>query len=112
MPAPHIGVRLSTARMSWMVCLCLLPSALWGVFLFGLPALGVLGISIGTAALAELAATLPFRRFTLADGSAVLTGCIIGLLCPRACPCTCRQRRLLSASSSSNRPSAAWGRTG
>ena len=60
-PAPHIGVRLSTARMSWMVCLCLLPSAAWGVFLFGLPALGVLGVSIGAAALAELAATLPFR---------------------------------------------------
>ena len=86
MPAPHIGVRLSTARMSWMVCLCLLPSALWGVFLFGLPALGVIGVSIGAAALAELAVTLPFRRFTLADGSAVLTGCIIGLLLPAGVP--------------------------
>jgi len=86
MPAPHLGVRMSTARMTWMVSLCLLAAAAWGVFLFGLPALGVLAVSIGTAALAELAVTLPFRRFTLADGSAVLTGCIVGLLMPAGVP--------------------------
>ena len=86
MPAPHLGVRMSTARMTWTVSLCLLPSALWGVFLFGLPGLGVLIVSVGTAALVELAATLPFRRFTLADGSAVLTGRIVGLLMPAAVP--------------------------
>jgi electron transport complex protein RnfD len=86
MPAPHLGVRLSTARMTWLVSLCLFPAALWGVFLFGPPALGVLIVSVGTAALVELAATLPFRRFTLADGSAVLTGCIVGLLMPAAVP--------------------------
>jgi electron transport complex protein RnfD len=86
LPAPHIGVRLSTARMTWMVCLCLLLPAAWGIFLFGLPALGVLGVSLAAAALAELAATLPFRRFTLADGSAVLTGCIVALLMPAGVP--------------------------
>ena len=86
MPAPHIGVRLTSARMSWMVCLCLLPSAAWGVFLFGWPAAEVLAVSIGTAVLVELAATLPFARFTLADGSAVLTGGIIGLLLPAGAP--------------------------
>jgi electron transport complex protein RnfD len=77
---------MTTARMAWTVSLCLLPSALWGVFLFGLPAVGVLAASIGTAALAELAATLPFGRFTLADGSAFLTGCIVGLLMPAGAP--------------------------
>ena len=86
MPAPHLGVRLSTKRMTWMVSLGLFPAAAWGVFLFGLPAMGVLAVSIGTAALAELAVTLPSRRFTLADGSAFLTGCIVGLLMPAGVP--------------------------
>ena len=86
MPAPHLGVRMSTARMTWLVTLCLLAPAAWGVFLFGLPALGVLAASVGTAALAEIAVTLPFRHFTLADGSAVLTGCIVGLLMPAGVP--------------------------
>ena len=86
MPAPHIGVGMSTARMTWLVTLCLLPAAAWGVFLFGSPALVVLAFSIGSAAIAELAATLPFGRFTLRDGSAVLTGCIVGLLMPPGVP--------------------------
>lgn len=86
MPAPHIGVRTSAARMTWLVSLCLLPAAGWGVFLFGTPALIVLAFSIGTAVLAELASTLPFGRFTLRDGSAFLTGCIVGLLMPAGAP--------------------------
>ena len=86
MPAPHLGVRTSTTRMTWLVCLSLLPAAAWGVFLFGIPALVVLGFSIATAVLAELASTLPFRRYTLGDGSAVLTGCIVGLLMPAGVP--------------------------
>jgi electron transport complex protein RnfD len=86
MPAPHIGVRMSTARMTWLVSLCLLPASAWGVFLFGTPALIVLGISIGTALLAEIASTLPFGRFTLRDGSAFLTGCLVGLFMPAGVP--------------------------
>jgi electron transport complex protein RnfD len=77
---------MSSARMSWLVCLCLLPAAGWGIFLFGIPALTVLGFSVGTAVLAELASTLPFGRFTLRDGSAVLTGCIVALLMPPGAP--------------------------
>jgi electron transport complex protein RnfD len=86
MPAPHLVVRMSTTRMAWLVFLSLLPAAAWGVFLFGIPALVVLGFSIGTAVLAELASTLPFGRFTLRDGSAALTGCIVGLLMPAGVP--------------------------
>lgn len=86
MPAPHLGVGMSTVRMTWLVSLSLLPAAAWGVFLFGSPALIVLAFSIGAAAAAELAATLPFGRFTLRDGSAVLTGCIVGLLMPPGVP--------------------------
>jgi len=86
MPAPHLSVGMSTSRMTWLVSLCLLPAAGWGVFLFGTPALIVLVVSVCAAVLAELAATLPFRRFTLPDGSAVLTGFIVGLLMPAGVP--------------------------
>jgi electron transport complex protein RnfD len=86
MPAPHLGVRMSTTRMTWLVSLCLLPAAAWGAFLFGTPALIVLGISIGTAILAETACTLPFGRFPLRDGSAFLTGCLVGLFMPSGVP--------------------------
>ena len=86
MPAPHLGVSMSTVRMTWLVTLSLLPAAAWGVFLFGSPALILLAFSIGTAAAAELASTLPFGRFTLRDGSAVLTGLIVGLLMPPGAP--------------------------
>ncbi len=84
--APHLAVRMSTSRMNWLVSLALLPAAGWGVFLFGASALVVLGFSIGAALFAELAATLPFGRFTLRDGSAVLTGCIVGLVMPAGVP--------------------------
>jgi Na+-translocating ferredoxin:NAD+ oxidoreductase subunit D len=85
-PAPHLGVQVSTARMSWSVSLSLFPAAAWGVFLFGLPALLVLASSIG-AALAVEALTAPlFRRFTLQDGSAFLTGLLVGLLMPPGVP--------------------------
>lgn len=72
--------------MNWTVSACLLAAAAWGVFLFDLSALCVLAVSIGAAALSELAVTLPFRRFTLADGSAVLTGFLVGLLLPAGVP--------------------------
>jgi electron transport complex protein RnfD len=86
MPAPHLGVRMSTSRMTWLVSFSLLPAAGWGVFIFGTPALAVLATSIGAAVLAELAATLPFGRFTLRDGSALLTGSIVGLAMPAGAP--------------------------
>jgi len=72
--------------MTWRVTLCLLPAAGWGVFLFGLPAVLVLATSVGVAVAAELLSSLAFRRCTLGDGSAFLTGLLIGLLMPPGVP--------------------------
>jgi electron transport complex protein RnfD len=72
--------------MTWLVTLCLLPAAGWGVFLFGLPAVLVLAASVGAAVTAELLSSLLFRRFSLGDGSAFLTGLLIGLLMPPGVP--------------------------
>ena len=84
--APHLRVGMSTRRMTWLAVASLVPALGFGLALFGIPGLVVVGVSIGSALLAELATTLPFRRFTLADGSALLTGLIVGLLLPAGVP--------------------------
>jgi Na+-translocating ferredoxin:NAD+ oxidoreductase subunit D len=85
-PAPHFGVPVSTARMAWSVSLSLLPATAWGVFLFGPSALLILGSSIGAALVTEALSALLFRRFSLHDGSAFLTGLLVGLLMPPGVP--------------------------
>jgi electron transport complex protein RnfD len=77
---------MSTPKMTWLVSACLLPAAAWGVSMFGGPALIVLGVSVCAALLSELAVTLPFGRFTLGDGSALLTGLLVGLFMPAGVP--------------------------
>jgi electron transport complex protein RnfD len=72
--------------MTWLVSLSLVPAAVWGVCLFGLPAVRVIATSICVAVIAELVSSALFRRFTLADGSALLTGLFVGLLMPAGVP--------------------------
>jgi Na+-translocating ferredoxin:NAD+ oxidoreductase subunit D len=84
--APHIGVRESSARAIWIVALALVPATAWGIALFGLPAVLLIVTTVGASVVVELACTLPFGRFTLIDGSAVLTGLLIALLMPAGAP--------------------------
>jgi len=72
--------------MTWLVSLSLVPAAAWGVFLFGLPAAHVIATSVCVAVIAELGSSALLRRFTLADGSALLTGLLVGLLMPAGAP--------------------------
>jgi electron transport complex protein RnfD len=84
--APHIQGKLSTRRMIWSVVICLLPAGAWGVSVFGMRAAGVLAVSVGSALVCELAAGALARRFSLADGSAFLTGLLVGFLMPPGVP--------------------------
>jgi electron transport complex protein RnfD len=86
-PAPHLHEGTTTAGIMFSVALCLLPAAAWGVFLFGLRALYVLLASVAASLLTELAVSgLFFHRFTLADGSALVTGLLLGLSMPPGVP--------------------------
>ncbi|HVO39485.1 MAG TPA: RnfABCDGE type electron transport complex subunit D [Spirochaetia bacterium] len=85
-PAPHVVGLVSSLRLTWTVAGCLLPAAAWGVFLFRVPALEVLGVAAGSALLAELLTSIFTRRVTLGDGSAFVTGLLIGLLMPPGAP--------------------------
>jgi electron transport complex protein RnfD len=70
----------------WTVSATLAPAALWGVYVFGIQALGVVLVSIAAAMLTEGAFNLVQRRRTLRDGSAFLTGLLIGMNMPPSVP--------------------------
>jgi Na+-translocating ferredoxin:NAD+ oxidoreductase subunit D len=80
--SPHLHSRNNTASIMWSVSAALVPAAVWGVFAFGWRALLVLAVSILAAALAEYLLGKIAHGFTLLDGSAVLTGLLIGMNMP------------------------------
>mgnify|MGYP006274743271 CR=1 FL=1 len=83
---PQIFAPSSTAKIMWAVTGCLLPAAAWGVYLFGTRAALVLGISIACAVVFEAALAALAGKSTLGDGSAVLTGVLLGMSMPPAVP--------------------------
>lgn len=86
-PAPQIHHPDSTAKIMWTVVLALVPAAAWGVYVFGFRVLAVLGVSILSAVLAEWGmAKAAGREIPIQDGSAVLTGLLIGFNLPPAIP--------------------------
>lgn len=82
-PGPHVHAAESTTSIMWWVNASLAPAALWGAFVFGLPALAVIAASIGGAAAAEGISGRALKlRPTLGDGSAVCTGLLLALTLP------------------------------
>lgn len=81
-PAPHIRLFQKTSTIMWFVSLALLPAGVWGINIFGLKALLVLLVSIGSALAAEGLVNLFIRKNTLGDGSAFLTGLLVGYNMP------------------------------
>lgn len=70
----------------WTVNACLLPAAAWGVYVFGVQALWALIASILAAVVTEYLMGRLTGRFTLLDGSAALTGLLVGMNMPPAVP--------------------------
>ncbi len=84
--SPHIHGPLSTNKAMLWVIIALLPSTLWGCFVFGWYALLVVVVSIGSALLAEYLLGLIYHEFTLRDLSAVVTGLLVGMNMPPHVP--------------------------
>lgn len=85
--APHLHEGSSVRRMMLSAAACLLPAAVWTAAAQGAPAWRVLLVSLGASLLTELViAGLAFRRFTLDDGSAALTGLLLGCTLPPGVP--------------------------
>ncbi|TVS19077.1 MAG: RnfABCDGE type electron transport complex subunit D [Gammaproteobacteria bacterium] len=84
-PAPHVHAGTSVAWIMLHVVIALIPACVFAVYLFGLAAL----LTLLVATLSCLAAERLLQRgsaFTLADGSALVTGLIYGLTLPPALP--------------------------
>jgi len=81
--SPHLGSPESTPRIMWSVVGSLVPVCVAGIYFFGPSALLVL-------AAATLGALVTERAFgrggTLGDGSAVITGLLLGLTLPAGIP--------------------------
>lgn len=74
----------STFTVMWSVSLALLPAAIWGFIMFGLSSLWIVLVSIISAMLAEYLLNKAYNKSSLWDGSAFLTGLLIGLNMPPA----------------------------
>ena len=84
--SPHIHGNLRTDKAMLFVVAALIPSALWGVWAFGIRALVVLLVSIASSLLVEYLLGLVSKESTLRDGSALVTGLLVGMNMPPAVP--------------------------
>lgn len=87
--APHAHAPDSVPRLMALVLAAVAPALLYGVILFGWPALNLLMVTILACLLAEAAclrlAGQPLRPF-LSDGSALLTGVLLAMSLPPWAP--------------------------
>lgn len=78
--APHINSGATTRKVMRDVAIALLPAAIAAVVLFGLPALWIILVCVGSAVLSEFLFNLILRKKqTIFDFSAVVTGLILAL---------------------------------
>ena len=82
-PSPHVRAKGKTSLIMLMVIAALLPACVYGVLNFGMHALLILVLSTGSAVAAELVYELVMRKkITVTDGSATVTGLLIGMNMP------------------------------
>ncbi len=85
--SPHIRSKVTTQKIMLCVILALLPAAIFGVWLNGLPAAIIICLSILTAVLTEFCYEKLLKLpVTVADGSAILTGLLLAMNLPAGVP--------------------------
>lgn len=84
---PHIRSPLTTKKIMFTVVLALIPAASAGVVFFGIRALMHMVLCVLSAVLTEFVVQkLMHKKVTISDGSAVLTGLLLGMNLPVAAP--------------------------
>ncbi len=77
----------SITKKNYNLILAALPAVIYGIWLYGLPALGVITFSIACAMLWELIMNLIMKRpISIGDGSAAFTGLVFGMMLPATAP--------------------------
>jgi len=77
--SPHFHSGASTSNIMYSVSAALAPSCIWGIYVFGFRALAVLLVSIVCAVLTEYLLGKINKEFTICDGSALVTGILVGM---------------------------------
>ena len=86
-PSPHVHSGSSIASIYHNILLALLPATLVGFSVYGVSAIQVVCASVASAMLAEALFQLMLRRpVTVADGSAAVSGLLLGLILPAGTP--------------------------
>lgn len=86
-PAPHLKQGETTRSIMIKVMIALLPATLWGISMFGKRALVITLVSVVCSVLFEYLYQRVMRKpITVNDGSAALTGLVIGLSLPVSIP--------------------------
>jgi len=81
--SPHIKSDETTSRIMWTVNLSLMPALLAGIYFFGIRALYVTALCITSSVLFEiLYLKLVNKNSVVSDGSAFLTGLLLGMNMP------------------------------
>ncbi|MBM4171023.1 MAG: RnfABCDGE type electron transport complex subunit D [Ignavibacteria bacterium] len=81
--SPHLHSRWSTKQAMWLVVLALLPSLIASVIFFGVYQLLIVTTSVFFSVLTEtLIKKIRKKKISIADGSAIITGLLLGLILP------------------------------
>lgn len=85
--SPHVRSKVTTQGIMFTVILALMPATLAGILNFGLRALLVILLSVGTCVAAEAVYEhFMHKKITVNDGSAILTGLLLALNLPASAP--------------------------
>ena len=83
---PHVRSKLTTSGIMLMVIIALMPATGFGIYHFGMRALIVVATCVGSAVATELIFGLCFKKNTVSDLSAVVTGLLLALNLPVSLP--------------------------
>lgn len=84
---PHVRSKVTTSSIMLAVVIALLPAAGFGIYNFGLDALILIVVTVGTTVFTEYAyGKLMGKRVTVGDYSAVVTGLLLALNLPSSAP--------------------------
>lgn len=85
--SPHVRSKLSTSKIMFIVILSLLPTSVFGIYIFGFNAALLIAVSIATCVATEfLYEKFMHLPITIGDLSAVVTGLLLALNLPSQAP--------------------------
>jgi electron transport complex protein RnfD len=85
--SPHIRGRISVERMMLITIAALIPTAVAGLYFFGIRCLMIMVLSVVGAVVVESGIeSLTHQQLTYQDGHAVLTGLLLALILPPSVP--------------------------